>query len=162
MCVFVCVCVCVCVCLICRRRGRRGPTWCSCSACPSPQGRCSVSACWTLSSTRYLTLVTNKNPVPQRGKTSDMICFCLLCSPTSHLWRTTWFPSPGCCWVWTPCLVPVSSALWVAELNTNICLFGLWRASQADYCVVYFPDENHRGRPVDPHLRQALPETVLL
>ncbi len=48
----------VCLCLICRRKGRRGPTWCLCSACHSLRGRCSVSACWTLSSTRYLKLFT--------------------------------------------------------------------------------------------------------
>lgn len=60
----VCVCVLfVClwfVCLICRRKGRRGPIWCLCFACPSLQGRCSVSACWTLSSTRYLKRRLNK------------------------------------------------------------------------------------------------------
>lgn len=43
----------LCLCFICRRKGRRDPTWCLCSACPSLQGKCSASACWTLSSTRY-------------------------------------------------------------------------------------------------------------
>lgn len=46
--------LCVCVCVIHRRRGRKAPTWYSCSAYPSLQGRCSASACWTLSFTRYL------------------------------------------------------------------------------------------------------------
>jgi len=52
-----------------------------------------------------------------------MMAAVLLSAPASRSWRTTWSPSPGCCWAWTPRPAPGTCVPWVRE--TSLLLFEL-------------------------------------
>lgn len=48
-----------------------------------------------------------------------------------------------------------------SDTRSSNCVWTV-TAYDADYCVVCHLDENHRRRPVDPQLWQALPEAMLV